>query len=296
MGMFKRLTGGDPIHAEVTFEEPMKFTNHATVMFACNEMPVLADDTRGNWRRWQLIKFPYVFSDNDPDAKAEVPKEDLYDRLFTDEEFSGLLTRCVQEISEWDDGRAFFPTADSWETTRSKMRRAAEPVYDFAHTCLQPSDDEEAYIPKDTLRQAYQRYATENGLTKLGPEQFGRRLLGLQDFNIEDGRTRKEGGRITVYKGVNFTGRGREILNGNADPDDERQSGLEEAAGKQARVDRVKEVLRDHDGGEMQKTELYGKLGDRFDIGPEHAKAAVTDAAEQGVIIDAGGGLIRPNW
>jgi len=47
MGMFKRLTGGDLIHGEVAFEEPVKFTNHATLMFACNKMPVLDDDTRG---------------------------------------------------------------------------------------------------------------------------------------------------------------------------------------------------------------------------------------------------------
>lgn len=293
MGMFKRLTGGDPIHAEVKFEEPIKFTNHATMMFACNEMPVLADDTRGNWRRWQLIKFPYVFDDADPAAKDEVPVDELEAQLFTDEQFSGLLAKCVEEIREWDNGRDFFPTADSWEKTRSKMRRAAEPVYDFAHACLRPAEDEDAHIKKEELRQVYQQYATENGLTKLGPEEFGKRLLGLQDFSIDTARPRDGKRRITAYTGIEFSPRGRQIADGE-DPTDERQSNLEEASGRRADIGRVRKVLEENSGG-MKRPDLYAKLGDRFDISPEEAEEQLDKAMETGAVRMDGDGLIRDN-
>lgn len=289
MGMFKQLTGNDTIHGEVKFEKPIAFENHATMMFACNQMPVLHDDTRGNWRRWQLIQFPYVFDDNDPDAKDSTPKSVLEERLFSEEEFSGLLNRCVEEIKAWSDGREFFPEADSWETTRSKMRRAAEPVYDFAHICLRPSEDDDAHIPKEKLRRAYQQYATQNGLKKLGPEEFGKKVLALQDFNIEAKRVRDGNQRVNTYTGIEFTERGKQILTGSEDTE-AKQSGLDDAVGRQANVDRMKQLLREQ-GGEMARGELFAQMGDRWDVAPESAESALEKAKETGDVIDQGGSI-----
>lgn len=292
MGMFKRLTGEDPIHGEVKFEQPVKFTNHATLMFACNEMPVLNDDTRGNWRRWQLIKFPYVFSDADSDAKDHVPKDELEDRLFTDGEFAGLLARCVEEISAWDDGRAFFPDADSWETTRDKMRRAAEPVYDFAHTCLRPVNDDTVTLPKETVREAYRRYATQQGLKKFTDDVFGKKLLNLTDFNVEAGRIRDDGPRVPVYKGVKLTSRGEQVLQAGTggDPDDTNQPGLpddrgvpDDASGQTADKRRVRETLR-AEGGEQARGEFLATYCDRYGVTPDNAEAVLQTARKTGVV------------
>ena len=290
MGMFKRLTGGDPIHGEVKFEKPVKFTNHATLIFACNEMPVLHDDTRGNWRRWQLIQFPYVFDEDDPDAKDAEPTKGLKERLFDETEFAGLLARCVEEISAWADGRAFFPDADSWEATRNKMRKAAEPVYDFAHACLRPSDDGE--IPKEDARKAYQQYATDNGLKKLGPEEFGKRFLNLRDFSIDTKRVRDgRGGRPRVYAGVEFTERGKQILKGNTEPDGQ-QVGLGTAEGRRAKIDRVKEALRKNDG-EMDRDDLVASYAGRHNVDPDDVEHALELALRHGDVFDPGGGVIR---
>jgi P4 family phage/plasmid primase-like protien len=295
MGMFKRLTGGDPIHGEVKFEQPVKFTNNATMMFACNEMPILHDDTRGNWRRWQLIKFPYTFDEADPDSKDPVPEPELREQLHDDEQLAGLLTKCVEEISAWaeDPERAFFPDADSWETTRSKMRRAAEPVFDFAKVCLQPAEDNT--MPKDDLRRVYQRYATLNGLQKMGREEFGKKLLNLPDFNVENARLREGGDRVTAYSGVELTERGRQILNGHEEREHAAQTGLEDATGRQGNVERLKQILRDHEGS-MEKEALFARLGERFSVDPEAAESALEKALTDGIVLEPEAGMIRPCW
>lgn len=212
MRMFKNLTGGDTVDADVKFEKPVKFTNHATMMFACNDMPVLRDDTQGNWRRWALINFPHTFDSDDPAAKDAKPRDQLLREITDEKELQGLLARCVEEIKAWDDGRAWFPDVAGWRETRSKMRRAAEPVFDFAEACLINADGEHA--EKSDVREAYRRYATKQGLPKLDREEFGRKLLMLSDYDVESSQIRSDDGpeRIMVYKNIQLNNRAKSLI------------------------------------------------------------------------------------
>lgn len=234
MRMFKQLTGEDTVDADVKYEKPVKFTNHATMLFACNEMPVLKDDTQGNWRRWVLINFPNTFDDDDPAAKDAVSREQLESELFAESELKGLLARCVEEIKEWQGGRAWFPDVPGWRDTRSKMRRAAEPVFDFAEACL--VNDDESYVEKGDVRAAYREYATREGLPKMKREEFGRKLHMLADYNVEGGQKRASDGpgMLQVYKGVDLNGRGRALIDDEDEGFDPREA--------------VMQTVRDEDG------------------------------------------------
>lgn len=302
MQQFKALTGADTVSGDVKFEQPVRFTNHATLMFACNEMPVLHDDTRGNWRRWQLINFPHTFDDGDPDAKDSVPKEQLRDRLFQEEEFQGLLVRCVEEISRWaeDPEEEFFPDADHWKTTRSKMRKAAEPVYDFAQTCLRQNDESE--VPKEEVRECYRRYATAEGLTKFSDEEFGRRLLNLTDFSIDSGRLRGDEGpnhRVNVYKGVELTDRAKAIMRDETAESaaqtttDDFEAPDASTKGSTAETQRVVETLQRNadDQGTISRGALAEQLTRQFDMDLERAKDEIETALHNGSIMETGDGL-----
>jgi putative DNA primase/helicase len=59
--MFKTLTGRDFISAKRKFLRNIHFTNNAKFVFACNELPMVYDLTRGFWDRWILFDFPYTF-------------------------------------------------------------------------------------------------------------------------------------------------------------------------------------------------------------------------------------------
>lgn len=295
MQQFKALTGGDTVSGDVKFEQPVRFTNSATLLFACNEMPVLNDDTRGNWRRWQLIDFPYTFDNDDPDAKDSVPKDVLRDRLFTEDEFAGLLRRAVDEINRWASApdEPFFPDADHWKTTRAKMRRAAEPVYDFAKVCLRPAED--STLRKEDVRECYRKYATKQGLTKFSDEEFGKRLLALSDFNIESSRIRDGQGRVNTYEGVEFSDRGRAILN-DGDPDSADQVSMETAVEEDpsTRSGRVLKAFERENEDRMKRGELVEALAHLYDLDPSTAEAEIDAASQKGVIYTPQEGYLAP--
>lgn len=245
MRMFKNLTGEDTVDADVKYEKPIKFTNHATMLFACNEMPVLKDDTQGNWRRWVLIDFPNTFDSDDPSANDAKARSTLEAELFDEAELEGLLARCVEEIQAWHGGRAWFPDVPGWRDTRSKMRRAAEPVFDFAEACL--VTDDESWTTKSDIRDAYREYATREGLPKMEREIFGRKLHMLADYNVEAGEKRDPDGprRLKVYKNIELNARGAALIGGgDFDP---REAVLQVVRGEDGRVPEALVIERLHD-------------------------------------------------
>jgi len=163
---FKKLTGRDTMDAPVKFEKPLTFENYATLMFATNEMPVFGQDNHAIWRRWVYVDFPHTFDATDPTAKDPEPKDVLMDRLTTDQQLEALLVRCQREIQRWhaEPGEPFFADAMSPDQVREKMKKAAEPVYNFATTCLDVGDAEETFVEKSVVRAAYRAYAAEEDL------------------------------------------------------------------------------------------------------------------------------------
>lgn len=291
MQVFKKLTGRDTVSANVKFESPVRFENHATLLFACNRMPVMDDDTRGNWRRWLLIDFPNTF---EPDAEETIEKHVLMDDLTAEEELQGLLTRCVEEIREWDSGRAWFPSAPDWEQTRQQIRRAAEPVYDFAHACLEEIDD--GCEPKKAVRRAYNAYATAEGLPSMGAEQFGQKLINQTEMTIESTQRRVNGQRVHVYDGVQFTDRGRQLAEngvGGASEDGDMQSSF---GGPQGRAQTIVRLAREHvpeEGDGLQPAELIGlAMGKGMDR--ETAQHALQKARNQGDLAGPDDGPLLP--
>lgn len=259
MSTFKKLTGRDTMTADVKYESPIVFENYATLMFAANEMPVFGEDNHAIWRRWVYVNFPYTFDESDPNAKDPEPKRTLMQRLTQDSEFEALLVRCQQEIQRWYEGDEWYPDAMQPDEVREQMKKAAEPVYDFAMTCLEESDEEDAFLPKDQVRQAYREYATQEGLPKMGKEQFGERLVNLRDLSIENGRRSKKNVGYT-YEGVTWTDRGRQILGlDEPAPGDDQSTVGESKSSKKIVLETVKELVEENDGDPVQKGAVAGR-------------------------------------
>ena len=278
MQMFKKLTGRDTIAADVKFEQPIRFENFATLIFACNRMPVLEDDTRGNWRRWILIDFPNTFERGDDEY---VPKQELMAELTAEEELQGLLTRCVEEIQRWADGEQWFPDAPHWKEARKQIRRAAEPIYDFTHACLERGDD---YVEKEAVRHCYASYAEAEGLPSMSREEFGRKLINESDMAIESSQKRIDGQHTHVYENIEFTSRGKQLLEN--DPGTHTDSKQDSLGSPRARANRVVRLCFDikdeHlDEGNVSHELLIGAaVQDGMQI--EQAEAAIEKARRQG--------------
>lgn len=247
MSTFKKLTGRDTMLADVKYEEPLQFENYASLMFAANEMPVFGEDNHAVWRRWVYISFPHTFDENDPDAKEQIPKRVLMQELCDDDQLEALLLRCQKEIEEWVGGRSWFPDAMQPDEVRTQMKKAAEPVFNFAASCLRDVDDEDAWLPKDQVRKCYREYATQEGLPKLTSDRFGEELINLRDYTIESVRRRQEGNRIRAYQGVELTARGREILGLDRNEDDAQNTVDEVASAKEDVLNEVRDMVAEND-------------------------------------------------
>lgn len=284
MSTFKKLTGRDTMLADVKYEAPVKFENYATLLFAANEMPVFSEDNHAVWRRWLYIDFPHTFDDSNPEAKDPTPKRVLMRELTADEELEALLVRCQREIQEWHQGRQWFADAMRPDEVREKMKKAAEPVYNFATACLEPADDDE-WLRKDNVRAAYRAYADEEDLPKLRENQFGEKLLSLRDYQIESARVRDSGNRIRAYKGVQFTERGRQIAGLDAPEDDNQQQVDEIEQATYVVLRKLEDMVDANDGQPVPREGLvWGCSGDG--IPKTTADNAVDKLKSKGLVID----------
>ena len=280
LGTFKKLTGRDTMMADVKYEKPVKFENYATMIFAANNMPQMAEDTHALWRRWIYINFPNTF---EPGSEDFVPKRVLMRELTADSELQGLLARCVEEISEWWHGREWFDSVLSPEKVREKMKRASEPIFDFATVCLTESEGE--MVPKKKVRECYRKYAREEDLPGQPDNVFGERIMNIRDLDIETGQMRINGSRVEAYKDVDLSPRGRQVL-GLDDAGDEQQADLdspeERSDDRNEKVIETLEALggRDEPVGEGM---IFGRAT-AHGLGMKQAEYALNDLKDAGAV------------
>ena len=292
MSTFKKLTGRDRFTADVKYESPITFRNYATLVFAANEMPVFGEDNHAVWRRWVYVDFPHTFDARDPDAKDPEPKADIMRRLTADRQLEALLVRCQKEIQRWHEtDEQFFADAMPPEEVRDKMKKAAEPIYAFASTCLEAGESDEDYVPKSVVRAAYRAYADAEDLPRIPDNQFGDRLLDLRDYAIESTQRRVDGKRMHVYAGIRLSSRGRQLV------------GLDEADGGQATVgdgkygqskpvvmDRLREMVEQNDNEPVPKAGVV--WGCTSDIHKRNAEDALDLLIQDGRVIEVGDGVM----
>jgi putative DNA primase/helicase len=281
---FKKVTGRDTMTADVKYESPVHFENSATMIFAANRMPRMTEDTYALWRRWIYINFPYTFSKHDPEAKDPIPKRKLMDELTDPAQMRGLLARAVKELTRWYDEHTLFTETATPEQVRTKMKRASEPIYDFAMTCLEPADEDE-WLPKDQVRDCYRQFAKAEDLPTVADNQFGERLLNIRDLEIESGQRRDDGRRVTAYNGVTLSSRGRQVLGLDEDDstpsvDDDHKHAWEIAR------DTVAGLTDGIDGPE--KGEVLGNLSQQMSL--TNAQQAFDSAKSRGAIYNDGNG------
>ena len=289
---FKKLTGRDTIDAPVKFEKPLTFENYATLMFATNEMPVFGQDNHAIWRRWVYVDFPYTFDGTDPTAKDPEPKDVLMRRLTTDEELEALLLRCQQEIQRWHEtaDEEFFADAMPPDEVRDKMKKAAEPVFNFASTCLDVGDEEDTFVEKSVVRAAYRAYADEEDLPTLPENTFGEQLVSLRDFAIDPGQRRVDGSITRVYNGIELSSRGRQVL-GIDESDDENQSQVDDSRQATAVVmDELRAMVEQNDGQPVPRDGLVWRCAG--EIGKATADRAVEQLKDTGRVLDGSDGVL----
>jgi hypothetical protein len=172
------------------------------------------------------------------------------------------------------------------EEVRTKMKKAAEPVYHFATTCLKATGNEDDFVKKPAVRTCYKAFAAEEDLPRIAENEFGKRLLALRDLQLDSKQKRVDGGKPWVYEGVKLTSRGRQLL-GRDEPDegDDQQQVGDSGQAKRVVLERCREMVEEN--GEVEPVPREGLVwGCSTDVAKTTAENAVDQLLEEGKLYE----------
>jgi putative DNA primase/helicase len=193
---FKRLTGGDPITADVKFKKPITFTPYAKLIVASNKLPDVKDrNDNAFWRRWLIVEFPNKFPNDD----------DWYYRTFTGGEKEGILTVSIMAIT-----RVFLQKRFDFEQTPEQVMGMwlanIDSVYSFVKTyvekgvlVLDPRNGD-LWVKRRDLYDMYKDYCLDQGFRGVGKKAFARKLR--EYFGITTEKKNVNGKRIRAFVGI----------------------------------------------------------------------------------------------
>jgi putative DNA primase/helicase len=167
-GTFKQMTGRSLISAPRKFLNPITFQNYAKFVFACNELPMVYDTSKGFWDRWVLLEFPYTFVTKEEIEKAKdktnlkLRDENIIEKITTPQEMSGLLNKFLDGLDRLITWKTFSQTVGS-EQIKNFWIRKANSFMAFCLDCIE--DDYDGYITKKELRRKYKIYCSKHKIT-----------------------------------------------------------------------------------------------------------------------------------
>lgn len=163
--MFKSLTGRSLISAQRKFLKPVTFVNFAKFIFACNDLPMVYDNSKGFWDRWILLEFPYTFVPkkefdlSSDKSKLKIRDEDIIEKITTEDEMSGLLNEFLNGLDRILEKKSFSSTSGSDEVKNLWIRKSNSVMaFCLSHIV----EDYESVIPKRIFRKAYSDYCKEH--------------------------------------------------------------------------------------------------------------------------------------
>ena len=166
-GKFKMLTGRDIIFADEKFKGGFQFKNFAKLIFSANKLPELKDSESSDafFRRWIIINFPNVFTDNaDPD---------ILEKITTEEELSGLLNWSLEGLERLLKNKA-FSRKETVDEIRQDYEKKSNSLKAFIEDCCE--QDSVSVITKDRFYREYSNYCRINSLPVKSKIVVGREL------------------------------------------------------------------------------------------------------------------------
>ena len=165
--MFKAATGRSLISAKRKFLNNINFVNYAKFVFACNELPMVYDISRGFWDRWILLEFPNTFVTKEEYERAEdkthlkIRDEEIIEKITTPEELSGLLNKFLDGLHVLFHNRNFSITQGTDEIKNLWIRKSNS-FMAFSLDCLE--GDYDSRISKKELRRKYISYCKKHNI------------------------------------------------------------------------------------------------------------------------------------
>jgi len=207
-GCFKELTGRDGVNLKRKFKRTLRFVNYAKHIFACNDLPIVYDNTEGFWSKWILIDFPFEFKTRKEILALPIDQQlnkkeidvNILDKISTQEELNGLLNEALDGLDRIFKNKDFSYTKGT-EYIKTTWKRRANSFLAFCEDCLE--EDGSGHIAKFRLRKEYGAYCRKHDLkSNVGDKSIKWTLEN--DYFVEESRKQTDDGFVPIWKGITF--------------------------------------------------------------------------------------------
>lgn len=185
--IFKQLTGGDIVSAEMKGLQGFDFRFRGIIVAACNVLPFF-DDDKGNHVIDRLLLLC---------CRNTIPKEQrdplLVDKLLR--ECDGILQWSWVGLRRFIDNSMHFSRCQSSEELTAEYRARYDTMYSFLTDEMIVTGDKHDAIKKTDLEWMYSRYCESQELKPLSKKNMSQRLASL-------GIPLRNRSNILVYVGV----------------------------------------------------------------------------------------------
>lgn len=185
--IIKALTGQDPISFEAKGKNSFTGYNYAKLFVGTNMLPPSADNSRGWYRRWFIINFPFEFQEG----------EDVCLRI-TDQEYQNLLTKCL-EILPILLKRGNFSTEGTIEQRQAKYIANSNPFKEYLSLCFEKEINSE--VRYSEIYSDYLNFLAYRKLRRISYKEF-RNSLEDEGLEMQKKSSREIDGSMTSFNVV----------------------------------------------------------------------------------------------
>ena len=206
VGILKAIVSGDPIYVEKKGRDGFKMKNYSKLIYSCNQLPEINEDTDAVFRRFLIIEWPIQFF-------GKEDNKNLIYELTSEEELSGVLNLLIHKAQKvLHQNRLTYD--QSTEQLRIEWKEKADPVQLFVNENIR--HDELSIITKNDIYQKYVKWCTDRKLIPKIDRQFTTKMKSL-GFKDDSQRIRNEtldprGKTARIWKSVTFVTPLRESL------------------------------------------------------------------------------------
>ena len=156
----KTLTGEDTITTRRLYGTQFEFQPKFKLLFVCNSIPKISEDTLAVWRRVKVIDFPMRFVE-DPKLPTELKINYNLDAELN-ECCEAFLSILIHYYSIFREEGLIEP--DPVKIATMKYQTRNDHIAAFFEECLEKVDCKEDYVQLSDLKRRYNSWYKENGL------------------------------------------------------------------------------------------------------------------------------------